>query len=267
MDAAFRDAASRPPGRPATAQHTAAHHATAHHAAVPGGRARRPSILFAEDFDAPPGVTVLDDPPEESEPSAPPPAPAITDADLIAARAEAYAEGHRNGLAQAAADRAEVSRQMLATIAERLRGAGAEVARAADEQADAVARLLLGTLATMLPALCARHGAAEVAALTRAVLPALVREPRVTIRVSPHVAAAVEQELARLDPELHGRVALVPTDAVAPGDARIAWQDGAAVRDAAALWRDVAEALAPFDLLPLPDPPPAVPWPFADASG
>jgi flagellar assembly protein FliH len=211
---------------------------------APDGRRRRPAILFAEDFDALPGVTVLDDA-DESEPS-----PVFTEAELAAARADAYAEGHRNGLAQAAADRAEVTRQMLGTIAERLDGAGAEAARVAEDSADAVARLLLGTLATMLPALCARHGAAEGAALTRAVLPALAREPRVTIRVSPHVVRVVEQELDRLDPELHARVSLAPADAVAPGDVRIAWQDGAAIRDAAALWRKVAETLAPLDLLP-----------------
>jgi flagellar assembly protein FliH len=165
------------------------------------------------------------------------------------ARADAYAEGHRNGLAQAAADRAEVTRQMLATIAERLGGAAAEAALVAEESAASVARLLLGTLASVLPALCARHGAAEVAALTRAVLPALTREPRISIRLSPHVVRAVEQELARLDPELHGRIALVPTDAVPPGDVRITWADGAAQRDAAALRQAVAEALAPLDLL------------------
>jgi flagellar assembly protein FliH len=174
----------------------------------------------------------------------------FTEAELAAARADAYAEGHRNGLAQAAADRAEVTRQMLGTIADRLDGAGVEAARVADESAEAVAQLLLGTLATMMPALCARHGAAEVAALTRAVLPALVREPHVTIRISPHVVRSVEQELDRLDPELQARVALVPTDAVPPGDVRIVWQDGAAIRDAGALWRKVAETLAPLDLLP-----------------
>lgn len=223
----------------------------------PGGRTRRPAILFAEDFDAPPGITVLDEPPEDLPPPPPPP-PAITEADVAAARADSYAEGLRNGLAQAAADRAEVTRQMLGVIADRLDGARTEAARLAEDQAEAVARLLLGTLASVLPAACARHGAAEVAALTRAVLPALAREPRVSIRISPHVARAVEQELARLDPELHGRVALVPTDAVAPGDVRITWQDGAAVRDAASLWREVAAALAPLGLLPVADPAAAV---------
>jgi flagellar assembly protein FliH len=215
---------------------------------APGARTRRPAILFAEDFDAPPGVTVLDDVPDEAEPAPPP--PAITEEDVATARADAYAEGHRNGLAQAAADRAEVTRQMLGVIADRLSGARSEASRVAEDSAETVSRLLLGTLATLLPALCVRHGAAEVTAMVRAVLPALASEPRVTLRISPLVLSAVEQELSQLDPDLHERVSLVPTDTVAPGDVRISWQDGSAVRDAAALWRAVAEALAPLDLLP-----------------
>jgi flagellar assembly protein FliH len=208
---------------------------------------RHPAILFAEDFDAEPDIAVLDEP---SGAAVPP--PAITEAELAAARDEAYAEGHRSGLAQAAADRAEITRQMVSVIADRMAEADAEAARVAERSAEAVAQLLLGTLGTMLPALCARHGAAEVAAVARAVLPSLVREPRVTVRVSPHVAAAVETELARLDPEFRARVELVETAAVPPGDARISWHEGVAVRDSAALWRAVAEALAPLDLLPTP---------------
>jgi flagellar biosynthesis/type III secretory pathway protein FliH len=209
---------------------------------------RRPAILFAEDFDAEPDIAVLDE--EAADHAAEP--PAITQVELAAARDEAYAEGHRSGLAQAAADRAEVTRQMLSVIADRMADARAEAARVAEQSAESVAQLLLGTLGTVLPALLARHGAGEVAAVARAVLPSLMREPHVTVRVSPHVVPAVEQELARLDPELRSRVELVAAATVPPGDVRITWNDGAAVRDAAALWCSVAEALAPLDLLPAP---------------
>src|SRR3954468_371858 len=84
---------------------------------------RRPAILFAEDFDAPAGITVLDDTAEDAPPPEPPAPPAITAEDVAAARAEAYAEGHCAGLSQAAADRAEITRQMLGIIAERLTSA------------------------------------------------------------------------------------------------------------------------------------------------
>lgn len=208
---------------------------------------RRPAILFAEDFDAPAGVTVLDDPTESAEPEPPP----VTQAEAAAAQEKSYAEGFKNGLAQAAADRAEVTAQMLRVIAERLQDADAEARRMVEESAEAVTRLLLGTLATMLPATCARHGDAEVVAAMRAILPALSHEPHVILRISPHVVGAVTQELEQMDSEIAGKISLTPTDAVPPGDVRISWQDGQATRDASALWHDIAETLAPLDLFPI----------------
>jgi flagellar biosynthesis/type III secretory pathway protein FliH len=208
---------------------------------------RRPAILFAEDFDIQSGVTVLDDPAEEAEPVPPP----ITQADLTSAQEKSYAEGFENGLAQAAADRAEVTAQMLRQIAERISGAEAEARRVAEEAADALARLLFGALATMLPATCAQHGEAETLAAMRVLLPVLSHEPQIILRISPHVAEAVSAELDKMDPELAARISLTPTDAVAPGDVRINWQEGQAVRDANALWRDIAETLAPLGLFPV----------------
>jgi flagellar biosynthesis/type III secretory pathway protein FliH len=201
--------------------------------------------LFAEDFDRHAGVTVLDPPvPDEPEPIA----PSFTADALEAAREEAYAEGFGRGLAQAAQDRAEIAGQLLAGIARRLADAEAAARAAAEASAQAVAELLLSTLAALFPALCARHGGGEVAALAHAVLPALDREPRISLRVSPHVLPELEAELDRLDPGLRARIATVATDAVAPGDIRIAWQDGAASRDGAALWAGIAATLAEYGL-------------------
>ncbi len=42
---------------------------------------------------------------------------------------------------------------------------------------------------------------------------------------------------------------IIECDAMAPGDVRIAWHNGAATRDAAALWQQVAAVLAPAGLL------------------
>lgn len=198
--------------------------------------------LFAEDFDAPPGVTDLDAP----EPEAPP--PAIPPEAVEAAREAGFADGYSRGLSQAAQDRAEIARQLLSAIADRLADANAAARTAAEDSALAVASLLMTTLGRLFPALCARHGPAEVAALARSVLPALDGEARITIRVSPHVVAELEAELARLDPDLRATISVLPTDAVAPGDVRIAWQDGGARRDSAALWAEVTATLARYGL-------------------
>jgi flagellar assembly protein FliH len=202
--------------------------------------------LFAEEFDAQSGITVLDppEPPDEPETIA----PSFTQEALETAREAAYAEGYSRGLSQAAQDRAEIGGQLLAGIAQRLADAEAAAREAAEASALAVAELLINTLAALFPTLCARHGAGEVAALARTVLPALDREPRISLRVSPHVLPELEAELARLDPELRARIAVIATDAVAPGDIRIAWQDGGARRDGAALWAQIAATLAEYGL-------------------
>ena len=134
-------------------------------------------------------------------------------------------------------------------MVELLGAAGHEASAVAESAAEETARLLLRVLASMMPALCARHGAADVAALVRAVVPALAHEPRVTIRVNPHVRDAVGAELARVAPEWGERIELIATDAMVPGDARVAWGNGAASRGVAELWDRVVTRLVPLGLL------------------
>jgi flagellar biosynthesis/type III secretory pathway protein FliH len=88
-----------------------------------------------------------------------------------------------------------------------------------------------------------------VAAVVRTILPALHREPTVTVRVNPHLAEAISQEIETLDVDLASRVRMIPTDAIAVGDARITWNNGAATRDATSLWRQIENVLAPAGLL------------------
>jgi hypothetical protein len=60
---------------------------------------------------------------------------------------------------------------------------------------------------------------------------------------------ALMRELDRLDPDLVERVRLVPVEAIAAGDIRVTWRDGAAVRDTAELWQQVHEVLGSAGLL------------------
>ncbi len=195
-------------------------------------------VLFAEDFDDATGVTVIEAP---AEPEVI--APVFSAADLESAHARAYADGRAAGLGEAAATHDHAAREALADIARALETAGAELAGLAADHADEVARLLLDTLMTLLPATCARHAEAEVRAVARAVLPALQREAAVTVRAHPRTAGAIAEEIERLDPELAARIRLLPADHLAASDIRIGWADGGAVRDTDAAWREIAEVL------------------------
>jgi len=200
-------------------------------------RVTRIGLLFAEDFDMSPAAHE----PEIAE-------PVFSDADMSAAREAAWHEGHAAGLRQAADSQSAAISQAVSAIAEQLT-ANRDVALAmAEESAGAIARLLMESLATMFPVLSARHGDAEIRAVVHAVLPALMQEPAITVRVNPCAAVGVEQEIA-LHPGLAARIRIDDCNKIAPGDVRIVWSNGSAARDTAALWRDVAAVLAPAGLL------------------
>ncbi len=202
------------------------------------------SQIFGEDFDRPR--------PAKPEPVPTPPEPVYNAADLQEVRAQALRDGHAAGLAEADGVAAALARHALLTIAERLDGARDEANAVAEEAAEAVARLLMDAFATAFPALCARHAEGELRAIVRSVLPRLREEPMIEVRASPHVAQALSDEIAAVDPDLIDRVRVVSTDAVPMGDIRIAWRAGNARRDTAGLWSEIENVLAPAGLLSSP---------------
>ena len=195
-------------------------------------------LLFDEDFDLPP-------PPPEPEVIE----PLFTAAELMAARDEAARDSRDCALAEAEASTRAASARALAEIATQLAAARAEASSIAEQSAEAIARLLLDCFATAFPALSARHGPGEVTAMLRELLPALHREPKITVRVNPHLISPMTEEIHALDADLAARVRLVPTDAMAAGDARVAWDHGAATRGGMSLWNQIESILAQAGLL------------------
>ncbi len=198
-------------------------------------------VLFAEDFDLP----------EHPEPQAEPEAaePVFDRTELEAAKAAAFDEGAAAGRAELIAQDMVGLRLAVGALADELSAARDAARMIGERAAEEVARLLMAALGAVLPVWCEAHGDREACAVARTVLPALMGEPEITVRTHARTAPALMAEIARIDPDIASRVRMVPTDALAPGDLRIAWKDGLAVRDAAALWREVAAILVPQGLL------------------
>jgi flagellar biosynthesis/type III secretory pathway protein FliH len=199
---------------------------------------RNLGALFAEDFDLPEAAPE----PEIIE-------PVFSATELVSERDAAWRKGHAAGLTEAATSDAAAARQAMEGIAAQLQDACGSAAALAEQSADAVARLLLDSLAAAFPVFCACYGEAEVQAIVRSVLPALIQEPVITVRVNTRTAPSLAREIGRLDPDLAARVQIDVSDAMPIGDVRIAWRNGAAARDAGKLWAQVAAILAPAGLL------------------
>jgi flagellar assembly protein FliH len=196
------------------------------------------SAMFAEDFDRADGSAEIEAV-----------APSYSAADLATAREAGWRDGREAGLAEAAERHAAATRQAVADLSERFAAEASAAAARAEANAEAIARLLLDSLAATFPALCARYGDDEVRAIVRTMLPNLSQQQVITVRMHPRTARAVGQEIARFEPELAEHVELAECDEMPPGDVRIAWAGGSATRDAAALWQQVAAVLAPAGLL------------------
>jgi hypothetical protein len=210
-------------------------------------------VLFVEDFDDQSGITVFDDPepPGSPDPRAisPEPPRAI---DVDALRAESFEAGINVARERADVQLTAAAAKLFEALAGQL-GESAEVARAhAETVADSVARVALGAVAALLPAACAKHGKAEVAALAGAILPGLIHAPHVAIRIHPAAADVLAPVIARLDPDMQGRVVIVPTETLAAGDLRISWQDGQASSDVEAVARAIGATFARFGLIDAP---------------
>jgi flagellar assembly protein FliH len=154
----------------------------------------------------------------------PPPDPALLDA----ARAEGEADGHARGFAegmqeglrrQAAAQQAAIAAS-LAQVAAALHDAAAQGREAAEEAADALATTLLAAMDAALPAEAARCGAPFIARVAAGLLPALADRPEARIFVASALVDDVAQRLPQ-GPAVDG------DESLPPGDARIAWRDGA----------------------------------------
>ena len=191
--------------------------------------ARRPGlagVLYAEDFDE------VDDAVAAMPPAEPEPEfiePVFTAAELEAARAEGMEAGRAGAERGLQASRNHILQQLADGVA-----AGMTDARAvAEAAAESAARCMLGALTACLPALCKRHGAAELQLFTRALLPALTHEPRIVARVHPSMVTVLQDEIDTLDAEIAERIQVLPVHEMLPGDARVNWAEGSAVRDAA----------------------------------
>lgn len=203
--------------------------------------AKRGHVLFAEDFDIPPTRGGVPEP-EIIQPT-------FTQADLEAARQQAWQAGHDAAAAHAAEETATALRAAIATIAAGMTEARAEAAAAARQNAEELARLLFDSVAAAFPSLCAAYGEMELRALVRTLLPALQQEPSLSIRINPAHAAAIQREIAQAEPDLVRRIELTPCETIPLGDTRIVWRAGQATRDAAGVWQQIVEILAPAGLV------------------
>ena len=217
--------------------------------AGPGSPPHLFGILYAEDFDDPPGQRSGMIVPH---PSAVDPAlPALTQNDVDLACAAAVEAARTEW--EADDERSRVS--VLVALQNALSGAREASERTALAATEGTVTTMLAMLSGALPHLCRDHGPAEVRAVIARLLPALRAEPRVTVRVHPDLVASLQRDLADVEPEMAGTITVLPAP-LELGDLKVTWQNGSFARDTTQILTAMQDALGqlglqqPLEVLP-----------------
>lgn len=192
---------------------------------------------------------------EPAEAETPP--PALSETEIAARCAEAFAAGHEAGRREAEASREQAVAHSLTRLGAEMQSLFDEIAvlRARAER-DAV-RIAVAVARKLSAALIAREPLANIEALVIDCLRAQQQEPRLVVRVAPPLLDPLRAHIDRLSAQsgFAGRVILLDDPDLGLGDCRIEWPDGgtehrlaeidAAIALAVARYLDVAAPAAP----------------------
>lgn len=212
--------------------------------AQPARAAERPRrVLFGESFDPAPPPPAAAAEPEII-------APSFTLEDLELARADAFTEGRKAGMAEAQASVAARHVAALEACAAAIGESLAEARRAADATVAALGRAVFDSFATLIPHSARTLLADRVERLVGELRASLGPEVALQVRAAPDVADAITSALERVR---HLGGSILPTElAVDPSlpatVVRIAWSSAEAEIDLTTVAEALRRILA--DLLP-----------------
>lgn len=182
-------------------------------------------------------------PTPEPEPEPEPQGPTLlySEEDLEIVREDAFAEGHAAALQDQAAQIERTKAESLNACAKALKQVPPLVTRAHQEIADLAAHVALAVCRKLLPHTAPDYAAREVEGLVRGLLPSLLGQSRLIVRVGPDMAEAVRPLLEKTVEEsgFEGRLVVNEDTALSSLDARIEWPDGGAERNTTRLWAEV----------------------------
>ncbi|MCS6853824.1 MAG: hypothetical protein NZ523_03575 [Elioraea sp.] len=211
---------------------------------APSERPRR--VLFGESFDPPPPLQHAAAEPEII-------APSFTLEDLELARADAFAEGRKAGMAEAEAGLTARQAAALESCERAIAASLAEARRAAEATIAALGRALIGSLATVLADQAAALLPARVERLVADLTTSLGSGVTLDLYAAPQIVAVLEPALTttRVRAGASTALRLHADPSLSPSEVRVRWASAEALIDPAAAAEAIRRLL---DELLIPSP-------------
>jgi len=188
-------------------------------------------------FDAPPEEEVLED--------LPPPPPVYSEEELAAAKDIAFEKGRQQGQKEQTESREQYVAISLDQIAQNFAHLfAAEQIRESIYEKESL-KLAIATLDLLFPSLDEKIGRDEVLKVIEKTLIAHRKNKEITIHVSNGMKGEIESLITRIRAAEHEEVLwkVLEDPALAPGDCKLEWTDGGAVRNSVKTARDIRKNL------------------------
>ena len=181
---------------------------------------------------------------EETEPEEK--IPTFSEEDLKAARNEGFENGKEEGL-NASLD--SIERQVsaaLGNLEKAISGLVDEQVNANERATHLALAVAVSIVRKMLPDLATGYAPVEIEKVIRDVLPRIMKEPRITIRIHGDIESEINSRLDNLvkSADFQGVITVLPDNDVEIGDCKLEWSCGGAERNSEALWREVDGVIA-----------------------
>ena len=163
----------------------------------------------------------------------PPPAPMFSEEELNLARETAFEEGRRIGFAEGQDAGGVQMAQALEAITRSLPAVAEEQSRANDMITNDAIKLAMAAMRRAMPATAEKYAFDEVAKVVADLVPHLLDEPRIIVRVALPLVETMRERLEQVahSTGFEGRMVVQEDARLGPGDCKVEWADGGAERD------------------------------------
>lgn len=184
---------------------------------------------------------------EDAAPSEPPP-PEIkyTQGELDAAREDGFVAGHAKALEEAATAREHYIADALNLVAQGLGKLDEKQTASNRDMGETVMRLVYAVLRKVVPTKAADHAAENVGEFVKQVLPLVLGEPKLLVRVHGSIVGLIDARLKDVfaRSSFQGGYTVVADFELQPGDCRLDWAGGGADRSEARIWAEIRDVIA-----------------------
>jgi len=175
----------------------------------------------------------------------PEPPPTFSEAELAAARAQAFEEGKQQGFEQAKQQQEQTIAEALTGLATKLEALARGFAEAEEARGQAALQAALSMVRTLFPRLAGSQAMAEIEAVIAECLERLHEEPRIVVRVADALLDPLRERLGPLAARsgFEGKMVLLVDETLGDSAVKVEWADGGAERDPRQTWREIEEIL------------------------